>query len=137
MLHFSDLDFFAIPPLPKGWRPPSWLVIELSIFAGSVYFSFDQYEPLHKFLGQQIGGAVLDLEADVNLDELNDDENLQDGSKGTTVVQILEHNESVSFTANPLNFMSEWLAIRRRGQEFHNTPMGYGMLAFGASFFTA
>ena len=30
-----------------------------------------------------------------------------------------------SFTEKPLSFMQEWLAVRRKGQDFMHTPMGY------------
>jgi hypothetical protein len=30
-----------------------------------------------------------------------------------------------SFTTKPLTFLQEWLALRRKGQDFTHTPMGY------------
>jgi hypothetical protein len=38
MLHFNSLDYYAIPSLPKGWKAPGWLMIELGIFAGRLCF---------------------------------------------------------------------------------------------------
>lgn len=42
MLQFNNLDYYTLPPLPDGWRAPSWLKIEFGIFAGRLYFEFDE-----------------------------------------------------------------------------------------------
>ncbi|KAJ0427087.1 hypothetical protein BJY00DRAFT_320561 [Aspergillus carlsbadensis] len=44
MLHFNNLDYYALPSLPDGWRPPSWLPFEIGILGGRLYFEFSEYE---------------------------------------------------------------------------------------------
>ena len=43
MLHFNDPTYQAIPPLPDGWKAPTWLTIELGILGGRLYFEFEEY----------------------------------------------------------------------------------------------
>jgi hypothetical protein len=33
--------------------------------------------------------------------------------------------QKVAFTKKPLTFLQEWLAVRRKGQDFSHTPMGF------------
>ena len=113
MLCFNDLAYFAIPALPAGWKPPAWLVIELGIFAGRLYFEFDEYNELREFLGYQEDPTVAPTEGHGNDDTA-------DEAKMTTGIP-----QTQSFTAKPLTFLLEWLAIRRKGQNFSHTPMGY------------
>jgi hypothetical protein len=51
MLHFNNLNYYAIPPLPRDFNAPVWLKIELGIFAGRLYFNWDEYEAIRKYLG--------------------------------------------------------------------------------------
>ncbi|KAL2353074.1 hypothetical protein BJ546DRAFT_147139 [Cryomyces antarcticus] len=51
MLHFNSLTYYAMPTLQTGWKPPTRLTIELGIFAGRLYFDFDEYSDLCKYLG--------------------------------------------------------------------------------------
>ncbi|KAL4782195.1 hypothetical protein BJX76DRAFT_359187 [Aspergillus varians] len=97
MLHFNTLVYYSLPELPDGWAPPSWLPFELGIFAGRLYFPFSEYEDLLNRLYSLSGDPG-------------------------------EENESSSLWAvakNRLNFLQEWLAIRRQGQDITDTPMGY------------
>lgn len=61
---FNNLSFHAIPALPLNWVAPMWLRIELGIFAGRLYFSYDEYAHVLDFLG---------VKSEVNVDESNDD----------------------------------------------------------------
>lgn len=38
---------------------------------------------------------------------------------------VADDNCKSSFAKNPLTFLHDWLAVRRKGQEFLHTPMGY------------
>lgn len=125
MLHFNDLRYFTIPPLPDKWRPPNWLTIELGILAGRLYFEFEEYDALCHFLGinlenehlRSLNGPISSSKAsNLSIDEGAEDQG--QASKNMIVSQ--------SFTAKPLIFLQEWLAIRRKGgQDFSQTPMGY------------
>ncbi|KAF2133722.1 hypothetical protein P153DRAFT_330168 [Dothidotthia symphoricarpi CBS 119687] len=99
MLHFNKLDYYAIPPLPTSFKIPIWLTVVLGIFAGRLYFDWDEYEETMAYLGIRTG------------DSGNDEE-----SQGT------QHE---AFAEEPLAFLHDWLAIRRKGQDFEHTPMGF------------
>ncbi|TKA72247.1 hypothetical protein B0A49_06074 [Cryomyces minteri] len=64
MLHFNDLSYYAIPALPTVWKPPGWLSIELGIFAGRLYFEFEEYGGICKFLGVEVDDTRLPNKAD-------------------------------------------------------------------------
>jgi hypothetical protein len=126
MLHFNNLGYYAVPTMPTGWKPPTWLTIELGVFAGRLYFEFEEYGDLCKYLGLDEDGARLPetLDDAVPSAELHG----TDGAAGDTVNGV-DKGKSVpqapSFTMNPLTFLQEWLAIKRKGQDFAHTPMGY------------
>lgn len=130
MLHFNDLRYYAVPSLPKSWTAPTWLKIELGIFAGRLYFEYTEYSDLCKFLGVR--------ESEGKLEELDSDELLsaeQSAAYSETREAEDDTNDETetdpkskqlqSFTAKPLTFLHEWLAVRRKGQDFAHTPMGY------------
>jgi hypothetical protein len=54
MLHFNNLDYYAIPPLPDDFHIPTWFKVELGIFAGRLYFAWDEYQELLAYLGIQV-----------------------------------------------------------------------------------
>jgi len=101
MLHFNNLDFYATPPLPAGFKAPTWLTIELGILSGRLYFEWEEYGEMLRFL---------DISGDGGMSELDD------GIQGTKLER---------FTKKPLTFLHEWLAVRRKGQGFEHTPMGF------------
>ncbi|KAK6347384.1 hypothetical protein TWF718_005223 [Orbilia javanica] len=96
MVQFDSLKFLAIPPLPKTWSPPASLSVELGIIAGRLYFTFEHSSDLKDYL-----------------DLTND--GLEESEMAGAVV----------FTGKPLSFLQEWLNLRRKGQDFLHTPMGY------------
>ncbi|KAE8402926.1 hypothetical protein BDV37DRAFT_294915 [Aspergillus pseudonomiae] len=104
MLQFDTLNYYALPSLPKGRSPPQWLPFELGILAGRLYFQFSEY----KFLLEQLR---LDLE------------------KPTSHVDPAEASSTAacdnSFVRTQLNFLQDWLTLRRQGQDISHTPMGY------------
>ncbi|WEW59693.1 hypothetical protein PRK78_005173 [Emydomyces testavorans] len=124
MLHFNDLNFYAIPALPSEWKSPKWLTIQLGILSGRVYFGFDEYEALCEYL-------------DVGTSKGSDDAiDCPLSPTSPSVPKIEDHGDcmmekgtnsqkSRSFTAKPLAFLQDWLSLKRRGQEFTHTPMGY------------
>ncbi|WQF89185.1 Putative P-loop containing nucleoside triphosphate hydrolase [Colletotrichum destructivum] len=114
MLHFSDLNFYSIPALPSEWRAPAWLKIELGLYAGRLYFEWPEYDQLCDFLGIDQSLPMLEY-----LEESSDSDS----------ADVQNHKEtkstSIGLTARPLSFVQEWLAARRRGQDFVSTPMGF------------
>lgn len=122
MLAFSNLTFFSMPSLPRHWKAPQWLKTELGILAGRLYFEWDEYEALCEFL-------------DVNEPELLDVENAEDDAEEDGMAMVDGECEKMamvnakpikhSFAPRPLTFLQEWLAVRRHGQDFAHTPMGF------------
>ncbi|ORX94071.1 hypothetical protein BCR34DRAFT_608383 [Clohesyomyces aquaticus] len=98
MLHFNSLDYYATPPLPDNFIIPTWVKIQLGIFAGRLYFEWDEYFEMLGYLGVKTGTA-------------SDEE-----------FQIVDHQ---AFAKKPLTFLHDWLAVRRKGQDFEHTPMGF------------
>lgn len=121
MLRFNHLDYYTVPTLPPAWKAPTWLTIQLGIFAGRLYFEYGEYDALREYLGlQDITSKLTDPSCDtVPQHRLG----LKDGADSDAITTM----ETVprSFTAKPLTFLQEWLAIRRKGQDFAQTPMGY------------
>jgi hypothetical protein len=121
MLHFDDFKFLAFPTLPANWKAPVWLKIELGIYSGRLYFRYSEYEDLCNFLGvrHKIGPSGAD--EITNLDGIDEDDDVDEYEEDVT--------ESTSqrnvFTRKPLTFLQEWLAVRRKGQSFEQTPMGF------------
>lgn len=126
MLHFDNLTFYAMPSLPAKWTVPDWLKTELSIFSGRLYFEFDDYDCICRYLGQNQRQAEDEEEVNQQCSS-----NCEDGT--TTLVskqqdntdQKISKNGHVTFTSKPIAFLQEWLTIRRKGQDFTHTPMGY------------
>ena len=117
MLVFDSLRFYSIPALPEAWRAPAWLVCDLGIFAGRLYFDFKlQSHLLYQALDLPSPQSLTKDRADVVAESelwhvLPYDETTED-------------NERQSFSPNPIQFLQEWLAIRRNGQDFSQTMMG-------------
>ena len=118
MTIFNHVNFYAVPSMSATWIAPSWLAIELLIFAGGLYFDFDLYSPLRKYLG--LPSDETDIE-----DQPNDE--AENGEEAGSIAPPVENQNrnSASFTAKPLSFLHDWLATRRKGQDFMHTPMGH------------
>jgi hypothetical protein len=112
MLHFSDLAYYSVPSLPADWHAPMRLKVELGIFAGRLYFEFSEYPALLAFLGVRHTAGHIEIGSD-------EDEELDD-----TIIPTNVDCPKV-FARKPLTFLQEWLAIRRQGQNFDQTPMGF------------
>ena len=145
MIHFNHLNYYSVPSLPKGWEAPGWLRVEVGLFAGRLYFDWSEYDAISTLLGIERYGTSID-EMSESLGDLQLD-GTGEGAVDSTEQQDEggEAKESgasvVSFTPRPLRFLQEWLAVRRRGQDFVPTPMGYitqgKPLAADHSFFQA
>ena len=108
MMIFDELKFFSIPLLPFNWQAPTWLVRDLGLFAGRTYFDYDnQYSAICEVLGLSIPASkTADLDAEMPFPGEENDVPLE------------------PFSPSPLLFMQEWLAVRRKGQDFSQTMMG-------------
>ncbi|USP78848.1 hypothetical protein yc1106_06122 [Curvularia clavata] len=93
MLHFNQLNFYAVPSLPADFCAPVWLRVELGLFAGRLYLEWDEYHELLGYIG------------------LN--ENLS------------QDPDKTAFATKPLTFLHDWITLRRKGQDFEHTPMGF------------
>jgi len=118
MLIFNNLAYYAIPSLHEDWNAPRWLTIELGIFAGRLYFDFDEYDDLRKYLGLKPLGGQEEEEPLSPTEARTDDEQMDHALSSPQQQQKI-------FTAKPLQFLQDWLAARRRGQDFTHTPMGH------------
>ncbi|KAF2707824.1 hypothetical protein K504DRAFT_410495 [Pleomassaria siparia CBS 279.74] len=98
MLQFNNLDYYAVPPLPTDFKIPVSFQIELGIFSGRLYFGWEEYGSILSYLG--FGSKT------------------KTGEGG----RVLDGEGSVK---KPLTFLHDWLAVRRKGQDFEHTPMGY------------
>lgn len=118
MVVFDTLKFYSIPSLPDTWTAPSWLVRDLGIFAGRLYFDYEgQGRMICEALGLPTPTSMVPAPSTALTEndlwgELPYGEELQEEKKGEP------------FSTDPLVFMQEWLAIRRRGQDFSQTMMG-------------
>lgn len=96
MLHFNNLKYYSIPTLPEHTEPSAWLILELGLFSGRLYFDYSEYETILNHLEHK--------------DEVEEGEIENEGRA-----------RSIQF----LNFLQEWLAAMRKGQDFSHTPMGF------------
>lgn len=113
MLAFDTLSLYTIPTLPGSWRPPTWLVRDLGLFAGRLYFDFDdQYV------------AVCDAMGLSCPDVASNTSSRGQKTNNTTLGKQAQKARPEPFSPEPLLFMQEWLAIRRKGQDFSQTMMG-------------
>jgi hypothetical protein len=137
MLQFNNLDYYAVPPLPLGWSAPMWLRIQVGIFAGRLYFPFEELGHIRDFLGLgNDDGSTLQSDLAIEIEEervessSNSDENQPAGHDEQ---QILHDEKMITKEARAaklkatrmLTFLHAWLGTRGRGQDFTHTPMGY------------
>ena len=109
MLHFNDLSYYAIPPLPTDYQVPTWLRIEVGFFAGRIYFEWHEYEGILQFLGL-VPGATSDSSTGSDI---------ENGENST-------HEQSChTFTNKPLAFLQDWVSARRKMQDWSSSPVGF------------
>ncbi|KAK4651863.1 hypothetical protein QC762_0097080 [Podospora pseudocomata] len=120
MLPFNKLNFFSMPPLPEGWVAPQWLRTELGILAGRLYFEWEEYEALCTFLGVDANDGTAK-----GLGLVDGEDEGYGGDGAADEDHTLRNTQTNSFAPRPLTFLQEWLAVRRHGQDFVHTPMGF------------
>ena len=114
MVPFDKLDFYTVPALPSGWTAPRWLVRDLGIFAGRLYFDYDdQYSAVCGVMGLSLPAVLPPTSRDEPVGQANNPK----GGRS-------EEREREPFSDSALLFMQEWLAVRRKGQDFSQTMMG-------------
>ncbi|KAF2490151.1 hypothetical protein BU16DRAFT_566179 [Lophium mytilinum] len=89
---------------------PSLLITQLNLFAGQLYQNHDE---ANKTLCEFLGLWHVHLLAQSDGFMKKDDRHYAG-----------LHDRSCPFTVSPMNFVKEWLGIRRRGQSFERTHMG-------------
>lgn len=104
-MHFNDLAYYAMPSLPLDYKFPTRFLIELGMFAGRLYVSFEESYAIRDY-----------LQMSRNVEEV-DEENDSEENDSSTV--------HCDFACNPIAFLLEWLALRRQVQDIMQTPMGY------------
>ncbi|KAG8525228.1 uncharacterized protein KY384_008872 [Bacidia gigantensis] len=120
MLVFDTLDFYAIPAMPEDWRAPAWLVCELGIFSGRLYFDFQQQAlAVYETMGFSSRFSLPKGDASASDDTLP-----VNGINQLLGVATQEREKREAFSPKPREFMQEWLALRRKGQDFSQTMMG-------------
>ncbi|KIX98277.1 uncharacterized protein Z520_05578 [Fonsecaea multimorphosa CBS 102226] len=136
MLQFNDLNYYAVPPLPLDWSAPSWLKIQIGIFAGRLYFPFEELEQIQAFLGledsrlmRSHNRSISEIE-ELRIDDTgsSDDSQPLAGQQQQTEKDTAEAKQAQAAkreATKMLIFLHAWLGTRSRGQDFTYTPMGY------------
>lgn len=136
MMHFNQLKYFAMPPLPEDWNPSEWLTTELGYFAGRLYFDWSEYGSICRFLGIDVSAPGVD---ELDSSEVDTAEPQSTSAKDQSTEAFSAPSDSSDaaakkcqlssyqskLTSKPYTFTQEYLAVRRRGQDFTHTPMGF------------
>ncbi|KAF3059449.1 hypothetical protein GL218_04957 [Daldinia childiae] len=142
MMHFNKLSFYSMPPLPPDWKPSEWITTELGFFAGRLYFEFSEYDSICRMLGIDVSKPGIDEfdSSETDTTEQQTSSTTEKSSVATSpssneVHRVIESplNEKPqkpkrldsTLTSKPYTFTQEYLAVRRRGQDFTHTPMGF------------
>ncbi|KAJ0335022.1 hypothetical protein COL922a_009890 [Colletotrichum nupharicola] len=119
MLHFSKLEYLSIPPLANDWEAPMWLRVELGLYAGRLYFEWEEYAEICRLLG------IDETSLSEHMEESSDEDLERAQLDGEVESKPSAKPAKTGMTPRPLTFCQEWLAARRRGQDFVSTPMGF------------
>ncbi|CAJ2504457.1 Uu.00g118510.m01.CDS01 [Anthostomella pinea] len=140
MMQFNRLDYYAIPSLPTRWRAPNWLSTELGFFAGRLYFEWEEYDGICKLLGideikpltEESGSSEGDSTTENGTTSAIDSSTeasshaVSDAQESNAKPIVHRPKTALSgLTPKPYTFTQEYLSVRRRGQEFSHTPMGF------------
>lgn len=107
--YFNKLDYYAVPPLPAGYAAPRWLPIQLGLFAGRLYFEFDEYDAVATALLHGGNGSAHGGQAAVEWGSAH---------RQDSAISSVGHGAALAF-------LQEWVTVRRKGQDFSQTPMGF------------
>ncbi|KAI1207799.1 uncharacterized protein F4807DRAFT_469017 [Annulohypoxylon truncatum] len=133
MMHFNKLNFYALPPVSKNWQPPEWLTTELGFFAGRLYFDWSEYNSICKMLGidlstpgmEEIDSSEVDTTDQTASAETSNDPDRSQKIASNPRMGTQSSHKFKGLTSKPYTFTQEYLAVRRRGQDFTHTPMGF------------
>lgn len=134
MHQFSNLIYFSVPPLPSNWKAPDWLRLELGLYAGRLYFDWSEYKPLCKLMGIEEGYDEVFDEGREQESNTAEDEEATAHDAAVAEPTTNGHPPLTTMTkkaiqprlvSRPLRFLQEWLTVRRRGQDFAQSPMGF------------
>lgn len=123
MIAFYSMSFHNLSPTSQEVMLPTWLRVQVFLLAGGLYFNWNDHQALCDFLGIQAAGTV-------TTEDVPDLHNMQDANEDDVDECRLDSPRSPTravwpFTARPLTFLQEWLSVRRRGQDFAHSPMGF------------
>ena len=124
MLQFNNLTYYCVHSMPSAWKAPQWLTVELGFFAGRLYFEYEEYNDLRAYLGLQDCYQGPEMEDTWSPTEARPIEDIAAISLDDPS-SLTYRPRPKTFTTKPLQFLQDWLALRRRGQDFTHTPMGY------------
>jgi len=116
MLQYHGIESWAVPHLPIGWKAPQRLLTELGIFSGRLYFKFEEYDDICEYLGLEKRDIISEQSAESPPGSGQVDGFARAQPKPAGLLDV---------TKKPLTFLQEWLTLRRKGQDFTHTPMGY------------
>ncbi|KAF4448734.1 very large low complexity protein [Fusarium austroafricanum] len=107
LLAVGSLAYYPVPAPVRGLAIPTWLSIQVGIFAGRLYLPFDEYAELRSWLA---------VDKRVELSETLDDV----PNEEPEILSLSCMNNTAL-----LQFIAEWLAYRSRLSDIMHTPMGY------------
>ncbi|KAI0848819.1 hypothetical protein F5Y00DRAFT_270020 [Daldinia vernicosa] len=142
MMHFNKLNYYSMPPLPPNWKPSEWLTTELGFFAGRLYFEFSEYDSICRMLGIDVSNPGIDefdsSETDTTerqITSTTEKSSIATSPNSNEARKVVESSSNEkhlkpkrfasALTSKPYTFTQEYLAARRRGQDFTHTPMGF------------
>ena len=140
MLHFNDLNYFAVPAVPPNWSAPIWLKVQLGIIASRLYFPFSELGHIRSFLGLDDDDYLTSERMANNISKSmpgkisgsTDHERYtldQDVEEPTETAQANQSGgrggRAARLVINTLNFLHDWITVRGKNMDFTHTPMGY------------
>lgn len=112
---YELLDYCPVPRLPHPWQPNIFLIDQLNIFAGQLYFqNYKAYERVCGFLG-------------LYLDETSSEKRVvihSDGFVAKSDRQTLGMKHASPFVKSPVTLLRALVGFRRKGQSYIATHMG-------------
>ncbi|KAG8692408.1 hypothetical protein FRC11_003631 [Ceratobasidium sp. 423] len=122
MLSFSNLEFYSVPPLPKGHLrsgglPPAR--VQLGLFAGQLYLSsYEEYRLLCAVLGLFVRSGNEDPSIEVESDGFIKPENRRQPFR------LRLQYSSCKFNNTPIPALKDLVGLRRKGMKYLLTHVG-------------